>query len=89
MRKFWLMLTNARIRAILRMLRAAGPGLGELTEEPGAAPAFFKPLRSALTAAAAAPPSSAAASQALAAAGDFTARLEKLKALKAVPKTGL
>ena len=78
MRKFWLMLTDARIRAVLGTLRTAGPGLGELAERPGAAPAFFKPLRSALTAAAAAPPSSAAASRALAAARDFTARLEKV-----------
>jgi|GEM_PF-1632470 len=77
MRKFWLTLTDARLKAVLKALEASGPGLGELAAEPSSAPAFFRPLRAALRAAAALPPSSPGASRALAEAEDFTARLEK------------
>ncbi|OIN99498.1 MAG: hypothetical protein AUJ51_12515 [Elusimicrobia bacterium CG1_02_56_21] len=71
------MLTDARIKAVLGAIGASGPGLGELSADPGAAPAFFRPLKARLQAASAAPPSSPASSQALSAAGEFTGRLEK------------
>lgn len=79
MRKFLLTLTDARLRAVLGALKASGPGLGDLAEDPGAAPAFFRPPRARLRrASAAAPSSSPAAPLALAAAEEFTARLEKV-----------
>ena len=78
MRKFWLILTNARLRAVLGALRATGPGIGDLVRNPGAAPAFFRPLRAGLRCAASAGPSaSEAPPRALAAAEDFLIRLEK------------
>ncbi len=77
MRKFRLALTDARIKAVLAILRAAGPGLGDLVTNPGAAPDFLGPLRAGLRRAASASPSSSpAAPQALAAAEEFAARLE-------------
>ena len=79
MRKIWLRLTDARLKAVLRALRDSGPGLGDLCGKPGAAPAFFKPLRAGLRRAAAAAPGAApSASQALAAAEDFIERLERV-----------
>lgn len=79
MRKIWLRLTDARLKAALGALRASGPALGDLFEKPGDAPGFFKPLRAGLRRAAlaahGAPP---AASQALAAAEDFIERLERV-----------
>ena len=38
MRKIWLRLTDARLKAALRALRDSGPGLGDLFESPAAAP---------------------------------------------------
>ena len=87
MRKFWLTLTDARIKAVLGALRASGPGIGELAKEPAAAPVFFRPLRAALAAAAAAPASSPAAARALAAAEDFTVRLENFFSYLALHRT--
>lgn len=78
MRSIWLSLRDPGIKAVLGALKAAGPGLGDLAENPSAAPAFFRPLRAALSAAAKIPPSSPAAAAALAAAEDLTGRLEKL-----------
>lgn len=77
MRKFRLLLTDARLRAALGALKASGPALGDLARDPGSAPSVFKPLRARLRlarAATAAPPSSLA----LAAAEEFTERLENL-----------
>jgi hypothetical protein len=87
MRKFWLTLKDARLRAVLKALEASGPGLGELTEDPASAASFFRPLRAALTAAAASPPSSPASSRALTAAEDLMARLDKLFSDLALHKT--
>ncbi len=79
MRKFRLRLTDARLRAVLKALRGSGPGLGDLFENPAAAPVFFRPLRAGLRRAATAGPGTPpASSQALAAAEDFTERLEKV-----------
>lgn len=76
LREFWLKLTDPRTGAVLRVLDAAGQAVGDLAEEPGSAPAFFRPLRAGLDAAKGRP-SSPAAAEALAAAEDFAARLEK------------
>lgn len=79
MRKFWLRLTDARLRAVLGALRDSGRGLGDLFESPAAAPAFFRPLRAGLRRAAAAAPGTRPASpQALAAAEEFVERLERV-----------
>lgn len=79
MRKIWLRLTDARLKAALRTLRDSGPGLGDLFERPGDATAFFRPLRAGLRQAAGAASGAApAASQALAAAEDFIERLERV-----------
>ena len=79
MRKFWLRLTDARLRAVLRALRDSGPCLGNLFQSPSSAPGFFRPLRAGLRRATAAAPGAApAASQALAAAEDFIERLERV-----------
>lgn len=75
LRRFYLLLTDRRLRAALAALRAAGPALGDLAAEPGQAAAFFRPLRARLhEAAQAGEPRSLPA---LAAATDFAARLEK------------
>lgn len=90
MRKLWLILTNARLRAVLGALRASGPGIGELVNNPGAAPAFFRPLRARLKLAASAPPAASEASpRALAAAEDFLIRLEKFFSDLDLHKTAL
>lgn len=78
MKKLWLALTDRRLKAALNALRASGTGLGDLVKDPAGAAGFFRPLRSELEKAAKAPPSLPACAQALAAAEDFTARLEKL-----------
>lgn len=79
MRKFWLRLTDARLKAVLRVLRDSGPGLGDLFENPSSAPDFFRPLRAGLRRAAAAGPGTPpASSQALASAEDFMERLERV-----------
>ncbi len=78
MRKLWLALTDRRLKAALKALRASGTGLGDLVKDPAGAADFFRPLRSALRKASGAPPSLPACAQAQAAAEDFTARLEKL-----------
>ncbi len=79
MRKFLLLLTDARLRSVLGTLRVSGPGLGDLALDPGAAPSFFKPLHDGLRLAAGKPSrSSPASEQALAAAEEFAARLEKV-----------
>lgn len=76
LREFWLKLTDPRAGAVLRVLDAAGQAVGDLAEDPGSARVFFRPLRAGLDAVKNRP-SSAAASEALAAAEDFAARLEK------------
>ncbi|MBI4351720.1 MAG: hypothetical protein HY550_09790 [Elusimicrobia bacterium] len=76
MRKYRLLLTDARLRAVLGALKTCGPGLGDLAEDPGSAPAFFAPLRARLRRAAG--NGAPASSRALAAAEEFTERLEKL-----------
>ncbi len=78
MRKLWLALTDPPLKAALNAIESSGPGLGDLAKEPAGAAAFFKPLRSSLTKASKARSSSPASSKVLAAAEDFTARLEKL-----------
>ncbi|MDP2865660.1 MAG: hypothetical protein Q8O90_05410 [Elusimicrobiota bacterium] len=79
MRKFWLRLTDARLKAVLRALRDSGPCLGDLFENPASAPGFFRPLRAGLRrAASAASGSPPPLSQALAAAEDFIERLERV-----------
>ena len=88
MRRFWLALTDARLKVVLKTLRASGPGLGELVKNPGAAPAFFRPLRAGIRRTYSAAPSAfPASSQALVAAEDFTARLEKFFSDLALHKT--
>ncbi len=75
-REFWLKLTDARVGAVLWTLDAPARVMGDLTEAPGRAAEFFAPLRKALDAARARP-SSPQAAEALAAAEEFAARLEK------------
>ena len=88
MRKFLLALTDARIKAVLAVLQASGSCLGDLAGKPGTAPVFFRPLRAGLRrAASASPPSSPAAAQALAAAEEFAARLEKFFSELALHRT--
>ncbi|MGD9643259.1 MAG: hypothetical protein AB7V08_11030 [Elusimicrobiales bacterium] len=76
LRRLLLTLTDRRLGAALAALRAAGPALGDLAAAPAGAAEFFRPFRVRLHNAAeqAGEPRSLAA---LAAAMDFTARLEK------------
>jgi len=75
LRRFYLLLTDRRLRAALAALRAAGRSLGDLAAAPGQAAAFFRPLKAELDRAAQdGPPGSLPA---LGAAADFAARLEK------------
>jgi hypothetical protein len=78
MKKLWLALSDPRLKAALNAVESSGPGLGDLIKEPAGAAGFFRPLRSSLAKASKARPASPASAQALAAAEDFTARLEKL-----------
>lgn len=75
LRRFYLLLTDRRLRAALAALRASGRGLGDLAAAPAEAAAFFRPLKARLDRAAQdGPPRSLPA---LGAAADFAARLEK------------
>lgn len=76
LREFWLKLTDARVGAVLYALEAPARAMGDLQVSPASAPAFFSPVKLSLEKAKASP-SSAAAAEALAAAGEFTDRLEK------------
>ncbi len=75
-KEYWLKLTDARLGAVLYALAAPGQAMGDLVNAPGLAPVFFRPLRARLDSAKNRP-SSPAASEALGAAEDFAARLEK------------
>lgn len=75
MRRFWLTLTDARLRSVLRTLETAGAGLGDLAADPGGAAVFFRPLKTGLEKAAAA--GQLRSLEALSAAEDLAARLEK------------
>lgn len=77
MRKLWLALTDTRIRAALGALDRCGPALGDLAAHPELASDFFPPLRQKLAKAAAARGKRPGAGSALAAAENFTRRLEK------------
>lgn len=70
------MFTDARARAVVRMLEAAGPGVGDLAVNPGDAPTFFRPLRAAL--AEALKEGRHGSLAAASAAEDFAVRLEKV-----------
>lgn len=87
MRKFWITLTDNRLRSVMRTLETAGAGLGDLVVDPGGAAVFFRPLKAELGAAAGA--GKARSLAALSAAEDFAARLEKtfsdMALLKAEP----
>jgi len=75
LRRFYLLLTDRRLRAALAALRVSGRGLGDLAAAPGQAAVFFRPIKARLDRAAqAGPPRSLPA---LGAAADFAARLEK------------
>lgn len=75
MRKFWLTLRDARLRAAVMTAELAGPALGDLAAAPAAAPSLFRSLRTELAAALKAGPAESLA--AASAAEDFAARLEK------------
>lgn len=77
MRAFWIKLTDARVKAVLNAAERSGEGLGDLAAAPASAQAFFKPQRAELARAAASGGPNPAGSAALAAAEDFTLRLEK------------
>ncbi len=77
MKAFWLKLTDPRLKAVLNAAGRSGAALGDLTAAPAGAAAFFKPLHAALANAAASGAPAPASSAALAAAEDFTRRLEK------------
>ncbi len=77
MRKLWLALTDARIRAALGALDRCGPALGDLAGHPELAADFFSPLRQKLAKAAASRGKRPGAGTALAAAENFARRLEK------------
>ncbi|HAT71730.1 MAG TPA: hypothetical protein DCS63_02820 [Elusimicrobia bacterium] len=78
MRRYWLALTDARLKAAMNALERCGAAVGDLASEPGNAASFFLPLKKALAGAAGAAPNNPAGSPALAAAEDFTLRLERL-----------
>lgn len=77
MRKLWLALTDARIRAALGALDRCGPALGDLSAYPEMAADFFPPLKQKLSKAAAVRGKRPGAGSALAAADNFTRWLEK------------
>jgi hypothetical protein len=77
MRSYWLAFTDVRLKAAMNALQRSGAALGDLAEAPGGAAAFFRPLKAALAAAAAGKTGNLAGSAALAAADDFTLRLER------------
>jgi len=77
MRRFWLPLTDARLKAAMTALRRAGAAVGDLAAEPHGAASFFAPIKRQLAAASGAAPKNPAGSAALAAAEDFTLRLER------------
>jgi len=77
MRAFWLKLTDARIKAVLNAAGRSAAALGDLTAAPAGAPAVLGPLRAELARAAVSAPPGPAGSAAVAAAEDFTRRLEK------------
>jgi len=77
MRRYWLALTDARLKAAMNALERCGASVGDLAAGPGGAASFFLPLKKALTGAAGAAPGNPAGAAALAAAEDFTLRLER------------
>ncbi|OGR40867.1 MAG: hypothetical protein A2X35_02735 [Elusimicrobia bacterium GWA2_61_42] len=77
MRRYWLALTDPRLKAAMHALERAGAALGDLAAAPAGAAAFFAPLKKSLAKAAGARPGNPAGSAALAAAEDLTLRLER------------
>jgi hypothetical protein len=85
MRRFWLTLTDERLKSVIRTLDSAGTGLGDLAADPEGSAAFFRPLKAALRkAAVSGRPRSL---EALSAAEDFAALLEKTFFDMAILKT--
>ena len=82
-----LLLSDARYGAALRAVEMAGAGLGDLSRAPERSATFFKPLRDGLARAAAAPGNRPGPTRLLAAAEDFTLRLEKVFTDMALHKT--
>jgi len=77
MKRLWLALTDARIRAALSALDRCGPALGDLMGHPELGSEFFPPLRRTLVRAGAKGGKRPAAYRALHASEDFVIRLEK------------
>ncbi len=86
-RRLFLYLTDARLRAVLKTLDDCAEALDGLAKAPASAPGFFGPRLRGLALARAAGPAAPARSAALAAADDFTARLEKFFADLALHRT--
>lgn len=78
MRRFWLKLTDPRLKAAARAVEGAGAALGDLESSPAGTAAFFKPVRERLAGAARTDGSNPGATAVIFAAEDFILRLEKV-----------